>query len=122
LASSSFVSHAGFGSGSVPTDPSALAALAPASRSAAARPATVNSFLMDSPYTSRMLALAALVVALAVPLPDLNQTEPRALSIVWRDHRLLLVFTRRVDNAEAVDVANDHTGRIAGLDLADQTA
>jgi hypothetical protein len=45
-----------------------------------------------------MLALAALVVALAAPLPDLDQAEPRALSIVQRDHRLLLVFASAVDN------------------------
>jgi hypothetical protein len=47
-----------------------------------------------------MFALAALLVALAapVPLPDLDEAAPRALSIVRRDHRLLLVFASAVDN------------------------
>src|SRR2546427_8132604 len=47
-----------------------------------------------------MLALAALVVGLAAPLPDLDQATPRALSIVQRDQRLLLVFASAVDNLD----------------------
>ena len=45
-----------------------------------------------------MLALAALFIALAAPLPDLDQAAPRALSVVERHHRLLLVFASAVDN------------------------
>jgi len=45
-----------------------------------------------------MLALAALVVALAAPLPDLDQAPPQGLSVVQRHHRLLLVFGSAVDN------------------------
>jgi hypothetical protein len=45
-----------------------------------------------------MLALAALLVALAAPLPDLDQAPPQGLSVVQRHHRLLLVFGSAVDN------------------------
>jgi len=45
-----------------------------------------------------MLALAALVVALAAPLPDLDQASPLAVSVVARHDRLLLVFGSAVDN------------------------
>ena len=45
-----------------------------------------------------MLALAALAVAVAAPLPDLDQAAPRAVSVVERNHRLLLVFASAVDN------------------------
>jgi len=45
-----------------------------------------------------MLALAALVVALAAPLPDLDQAPPQAISVVARHGRLLLVFGSAVDN------------------------
>src|SRR5262249_26023351 len=47
-----------------------------------------------------MLALAALLVALAVPapLPDLDQAPPQGLSVVQRHGRLLLVFGSAVDN------------------------
>jgi hypothetical protein len=45
-----------------------------------------------------MLALAALVVALATPLPDLDQAPPFAVSVVPRRGRLLLVFGSAVDN------------------------
>lgn len=46
-----------------------------------------------------MFALAALVVALAASLPDLDQEPPHALSVVQRQGRLLLVFGSAVDNA-----------------------
>jgi Lysyl oxidase len=45
-----------------------------------------------------MLALAALLVALAAPLPDLDQAPPQGLSVVARGGRLLLVFGSAVDN------------------------
>jgi hypothetical protein len=45
-----------------------------------------------------MLALAALVVALAAPLPDLDQSPPFGLSVVERNGRALLVFGSAVDN------------------------
>jgi hypothetical protein len=46
-----------------------------------------------------MLALAALVFALATPLPDLDQQPPHGLSVVERNGRLLLVFGSAVDNS-----------------------
>jgi hypothetical protein len=45
-----------------------------------------------------MLALAAALVALAAPLPDLDQAPPLGLSVVPRHGRLLLVFGSAVDN------------------------
>jgi lysyl oxidase len=45
-----------------------------------------------------MLALAAAIVALAAPLPDLDQASPQGLSVVQRHHRRLLVFGSAVDN------------------------
>jgi hypothetical protein len=45
-----------------------------------------------------MLALAAIAVALAAPLPDLDQAPPLAVSVVPRHGRLLLVFGSAVDN------------------------
>lgn len=45
-----------------------------------------------------MLALAALLVALAAPLPDLDQAPPQGLSVVAGGGRLLLVFGSAVDN------------------------
>jgi Lysyl oxidase len=45
-----------------------------------------------------MLALAALLVALAAPLPDLDQAPPQGLSVVPLHGRLLLVFGSAVDN------------------------
>jgi hypothetical protein len=45
-----------------------------------------------------MLALAALFVALAAPLPDLDQASPQAISVVRRHGRQLLVFGSAVDN------------------------
>jgi hypothetical protein len=45
-----------------------------------------------------MLALAAALVALASPLPDLDQAPPLGLSVVPRHGRLLLVFGSAVDN------------------------
>ena len=45
-----------------------------------------------------MLALAASVIALAAPLPDLDQAAPLGLAVVPRHGRLLLVFGSAVDN------------------------
>jgi hypothetical protein len=45
-----------------------------------------------------MFALAALFVALAAPLPDLDQASPQAISVVRRHGRQLLVFGSAVDN------------------------
>jgi lysyl oxidase len=45
-----------------------------------------------------VLALAAVLVALAAPLPDLDQAPPFGLSVVARHGRLLLVFGSAVDN------------------------
>jgi Lysyl oxidase len=45
-----------------------------------------------------MLALAALALVLAGPLPDLDQAPPQAVSVVQRHGRLLLVFGSAVDN------------------------
>jgi hypothetical protein len=45
-----------------------------------------------------MLAIAAVLVALAAPLPDLDQAAPQGLSVVARHDRLLLVFGSAVDN------------------------
>ena len=45
-----------------------------------------------------MLALAAVLVTLAAPLPDLDQAPPQGLSVVARHGRLLLVFGSAVDN------------------------
>jgi lysyl oxidase len=45
-----------------------------------------------------MVVLAAVLVALAVPLPDLDQAPPQGLSVVARHGRLLLVFGSAVDN------------------------
>jgi hypothetical protein len=45
-----------------------------------------------------MLALAALIVALAAPLPDLDQAPPQGLAVVQRYGRRLLVFGSAVDN------------------------
>jgi hypothetical protein len=46
-----------------------------------------------------VLALAAVIVALAAPLPDLDQASPQGLSVVERANRLLLVFGSAVDNS-----------------------
>jgi hypothetical protein len=45
-----------------------------------------------------MLALAALVLALASPLPDLDQAPPFGVRVVPKQGRLLLVFGSAVDN------------------------
>jgi hypothetical protein len=45
-----------------------------------------------------MLALAALAVALAAPLPDLDQAPPFAVAVVPAHGRLLLTFGSAVDN------------------------
>jgi hypothetical protein len=45
-----------------------------------------------------MLVIAAVLVALAAPLPDLDQAAPQGLSVVARQDRLLLVFGSAVDN------------------------
>ena len=45
-----------------------------------------------------MFALAASVLALAAPLPDLDQAAPPGLAVVPRHDRLLLVFGSAVDN------------------------
>ena len=47
---------------------------------------------------SRVLALAASLLALAAPLPDLDQAAPLGLAVVPRHSRLLLVFGSAVDN------------------------
>lgn len=64
-------------------------------------------------YTRRMLALAALLVALATPLPDLDQAPPLGLSVVERHGRLLLVFGSAVDNVGPGElvVAGHRVGR-----------
>jgi hypothetical protein len=61
-----------------------------------------------------MLALAALVAALAAQLPDLDQAAPRAVSVVARDHRLLIVFASAVDNVGrgALVVEGRRAGRV----------
>src|SRR5581483_5043171 len=46
-----------------------------------------------------MLAVAALALSLLAPLPDLDQEAPFGVSVVERQHRLLLVFGSAVDNA-----------------------
>ena len=45
-----------------------------------------------------MLALAAVVLALAAPLPDLDQAPPLGVHVVAKQGRLLLVFGSAVDN------------------------
>ena len=45
-----------------------------------------------------MLALALTALALAAPLPDLDQATPFGVSVVHRDGRSLLVFGSAVDN------------------------
>jgi hypothetical protein len=45
-----------------------------------------------------VLALAASLLALAAPLPDLDQAAPLGLAVVPRHGRLLLVFGSAVDN------------------------
>jgi len=45
-----------------------------------------------------VFALAASVLALAAPLPDLDQAAPPGLAVVPRHDRLLLVFGSAVDN------------------------
>ena len=45
-----------------------------------------------------MLALAAVALALAAPLPDLDQAPPLAVRIVQKQGRQLLVFGSAVDN------------------------
>ena len=45
-----------------------------------------------------MLALALTALALAAPLPDLDQATPFGVSVVRRDGRSLLVFGSAVDN------------------------
>ena len=45
-----------------------------------------------------MLALALTTLALAAPLPDLDQAPPFGVSVVRRDGRSLLVFGSAVDN------------------------
>jgi hypothetical protein len=45
-----------------------------------------------------MLALAAVFLALAAPLPDLDQEPPHGISVVERNGRQLLVFGSAVDN------------------------
>jgi lysyl oxidase len=45
-----------------------------------------------------VLALALIALALAGPLPDLDQATPFGLSVVRRDGRSLLVFGSAVDN------------------------
>jgi hypothetical protein len=49
-------------------------------------------------YDDGMLALAALVFALASPLPDLDQAPPFGVRVVAKQGRLLLVFGSAVDN------------------------